>query len=278
MSTPKTLDLPDGVEATTIETDRLTFAVHRAAVGDPRGHVLLVPGWTGSKEDFTPLLPYLAAAGFDATSCDQRGQFETPGAPDDDYSLDGFGADLIALGRALNSGPTHLLGHSTGGLFCQNAVISEPGEWASLSLLSSGPSGLGESPERPLKALIDALDGGVSLADIHAFREAMSNAKRPPEIDEFMRLKFTSNSRESLRAISAHLLSGPDRVDEVAATGVPVWVGRGETDDAWPHDAQDEMAARLGTTVHVIADTGHSPAIDDPAALAAAWLPFLESR
>ena len=78
MSTPRSLNLPKGVEATTIETSRGAFATHAIRVTDAVAHVLLIPGWTGSKEDFTPILPLLASVGFDATAYDQRGQFETP--------------------------------------------------------------------------------------------------------------------------------------------------------------------------------------------------------
>ena len=81
MSTPRNLTLPEGVEAIGIETPVGTFAAHVARVSRPAAHVLLIPGWTGSKEDFTPLLPLLATAGFDATAYDQRGQFETVGQP-----------------------------------------------------------------------------------------------------------------------------------------------------------------------------------------------------
>ena len=66
MSTPQTLAVPEGVAATRLETPRGSFAAHVARVDAPLGHVLLVPGWTGSKEDFTQLLPLLAQAGFDA--------------------------------------------------------------------------------------------------------------------------------------------------------------------------------------------------------------------
>ncbi len=44
--------------------------------------VLFVPGYTGTKEDFAPLLPLLAAAGLRAVAMDLPGQYETPG-PDD---------------------------------------------------------------------------------------------------------------------------------------------------------------------------------------------------
>ena len=124
MSTPRTLTLPDGVEATRIETPVGTFAAHVARTDSPTAHVLLIPGWTGSKEDFTPLLPLLAAAGYDATAYDQRGQFESPGGADADYTLDGFAADALAVASACSDEPPHLLGHSFGGLVAQQAVLA----------------------------------------------------------------------------------------------------------------------------------------------------------
>lgn len=77
--------------------------------------------------------------------------------------------------------------------------------------------------------------------------------------------------------MTLHLIEAADRVAEVAATGLPVWVGHGELDDAWPLGAQADLAHRLGTEVVVLPGLGHSPAVEDPEALAAAWLPFLTS-
>src|SRR5690554_5696214 len=112
MSVPRSLDLPPGVYTAALETPRGTFAAHLARAVDPVGHVLLIPGWTGSKEDFTPLLPLLADAGYDATAYDQRGQYETPGRPGDDYTLSGFAADAVAVRATSGHECSHLLGHS----------------------------------------------------------------------------------------------------------------------------------------------------------------------
>lgn len=276
MSTPRTLALPAGVEAGTVATLRGSFAVHRVAVEHPRGHVLLVPGWTGSKEDFTPLLPLLAEAGFDATAYDQRGQHETPGTDADDYSLGGLAADAAALAVASSPAPTHLLGHSFGGLVAQTAVADDPTPWRSLSLLCTGPGALGSSPGRPLERLLEALDGDRSMGDIFRELKAADLGTHPPDVEEFLLRRFEGNARRGLRALTQHLVDAPDRVADVAATGLPVWVGRGAGDDAWPHASQDAMAERLGTTVHVVAGADHSPAVENPTGLADAWLPFLE--
>src|SRR4051794_12052793 len=63
----------------------------------PQGTVLMVAGYTGSKEDFAPLLAPLAEAGWRVVALDQRGQYESSG-PDDPsaYSVPELGADLLA--------------------------------------------------------------------------------------------------------------------------------------------------------------------------------------
>ncbi|OUZ08850.1 hypothetical protein BHE97_12000 [Aeromicrobium sp. PE09-221] len=275
MSVPQTLDIPDGVEVTRIASVRCEHAVHRARPqGEARGAILLVHGWTGSKEDFTPILPLLAAHGFDALAYDQRGQYETPGEPDDDYTLDGFAQDALALAETAFGTPFHLLGHSFGGLVAQQATVAAPERVATLSLLCTGPGALGDSPTRPLKHVVAAI-GQLPLLKIHQLRE--QGIKRPAQITAFLARRFTSQSQAALAAMTQALIDAPDIIEDVADTSVPVWVGRGENDDAWSFEAQDEMARRLGTQVVVIPDTGHSPAVEAPGTLVDAWLPFLIS-
>ncbi|WP_332642174.1 alpha/beta fold hydrolase [Aeromicrobium sp.] len=275
MSIPKTLEIPAGVEAVAIHADGTDFAAHVARIENPRAHVLLVPGWTGSKEDFTQVLPLLAGAGFDVTTYDQRGQYETAARPDDDFSLAGFARDAIAVAKASSPAPTHLLGHSFGGLVAQQAAVDSPTTWRSLSLLGTGPGALGESPHRPLRMMVQAL-GKVPLLQIHELRE--QGVRRPAQITRFLAKRFTSNSVPSLKAITQLLLDAPDIIDRVEALGLPIWVGRGQDDDAWPHDVQASMAERLGTTVHVIGDSVHSPGVENPQGLVDAWLPFLNKH
>ena len=56
MSTPKTLVLPPGVEAVELSTPRGSFAAHTVRTDGAVGHVLLIPGWTGSKEPVCAML------------------------------------------------------------------------------------------------------------------------------------------------------------------------------------------------------------------------------
>lgn len=271
MSVPRTLELPSGVEAVTITTDRGVFAAHTIRGGGTLGHVLLIPGWTGSKEDFTPLLPLLADAGFDVTTYDQRGQYETLAAADHDYSLEAYARDALWLINAAG-GTSHVLGHSFGGLVAQQAATLDPAVFSSLSLLCTGPGALGDSPTRPLRRLVAAI-GKVPLLQLHQLRE--QGIKRPAQVTAFLARRFTSNDPASLKAMTQLLIDAPDGIDDIIATGLPTWVGRGADDDAWPHDVQASMAERLGSEIHVVPDSAHSPAVENPQGLVDAWLPFL---
>ncbi len=121
MSTPTSLDLPDGVRRTTIHTGRGPFAALEATPASgvcEREAALLVPGYTGSKEDFLAILDLLADGSRQVVAIDMRGQFETRGADDPDaYSASALGADIAAIIHA--TGARHLVGHSYGGLIAR---------------------------------------------------------------------------------------------------------------------------------------------------------------
>ncbi|TFV54930.1 alpha/beta hydrolase [Geodermatophilus sp. DF01-2] len=238
-----------------------------------RGTVLMVAGFTGSKEDFAPLLRPLCAAGYRVVALDQRGQFESPG-PDDParYSVAELGDDLVAIAgelRAEKVSALHLVGHSFGGLVSRAAVLAEPSAFTTLTLLGSGPSRLVGARAQLLEHLSPLLDaGGVPLVNETLEQLAMTDPRAqlvPAPTREFLSRRFLATSAASLRGMADAMTSEPDRVAELAATGVPVLVAHGAADDAWTPAAQMDMACRLGARHEVIAGAIHSPAIENPA-------------
>ncbi|WP_243737448.1 alpha/beta fold hydrolase [Blastococcus xanthinilyticus] len=236
------------------------------------GTVLMVAGYTGSKEDFAPLLRPLCEAGYRVVALDQRGQYESPG-PDDpaEYSVEILAGDVIAVARALReeSGtPLHLVGHSFGGLVTRAAVLIDPELFATFTLLGSGPSRLTGRRADLLDHLGPLLDaGGVPLVHQTLEQVAMTDPTAqavPAPTREFYGRRFLRNSPAGLRGMADAMLAEPDRVAELKATGVPVLVAHGEADDAWLPHVQADMAERLGARHEVINSSIHSPAVENP--------------
>ena len=234
MSTPPFLDLPEGVEAQRLPTARGDFAVLTASTGGdtPRGPVLLVPGFTGSKEDFIAVLAPIAAAGHPVTALDLRGQFETPGSEDPtSYDVKELAEDVLAVVTRLG-GPVHLVGHSFGGLVGRAAALADSASLRSLTLLASGPAAIPHPASSDLALMVRAL-ATTDLATVWAVKRQLELSSRPgppPHIEDFLRARFLASHPVGLRRLAEQLLDQVDRTDELAAVDLPILVALGAQD------------------------------------------------
>ncbi|WP_081438201.1 alpha/beta fold hydrolase [Pseudofrankia asymbiotica] len=242
--------------------------------------VLMLPGYTGSKEDFVAILPPLAAAGLRAVAVDLRGQYESAydgDGPDSQFAVDALAAD-VALAAAELGGRVHLVGHSFGGLVARAALIAHPAALGSVVLLGSGPAAIVGPRRLGLRALI-ALHAQAGLAAVWEGARAVDTVVRSPEEVEFLRRRFFASSERGMLAMGAALLAEPDRVADAAAVAathaIPLLVTHGVGDDAWPPGMQAEMATRLGARYAVIPDALHSPAAQNPAGTADVLIAFV---
>ncbi|MFK4223623.1 alpha/beta fold hydrolase [Streptomyces sp. NPDC019890] len=285
MSRPPTFTPPPSARARTLPTARGDFAVLDARPTDngraPKGTALLLPGYTGSKEDFIALLEPLAAAGYRAVAVDGRGQYETEG-PDDQqaYAQAELAQDVLAQAKAIQ-GPVHLLGHSLGGQIARAAVLLDPAPFRTLTLMSSGPAQITPAQQRKVELLSDVL-ATMSMDQVWEAMRALDppeDADAPKDDGEDLRRRWLRHNPAQLIATGRQLTVEPDRVDELAAVQpLPKHVISGERDDTWPVPLLDAMAQRLGADRTVIAGAEHSPNTDRPAETAAAVAVFWDRQ
>ncbi|MFB9894761.1 alpha/beta fold hydrolase [Planobispora takensis] len=280
MSTPRFLTLPPGVRATSIDTAVGSFAALEAlpVSGVPeRWPALLVPGLTGSKEDFIAVLQTLAQAGRRVIAVDMRGQFET-GGPDDPgaYTCAALGNDVDVLAHTIGGGePVHLVGHSFGGLVTREAVIDGRTKFASYTLMSSGPGPIVGPRERAGRIMLAEIpERGLEYLWHNRMEPEALAAGVPDEIMTFLRKRLFSNSPVGMATMTGEVLSAPDRCEELIQVEVDLLVLYGEHDDGWPPEMQSDMARRLNAECVVVPGAVHSPAVEAPETTAAALTRF----
>ena len=229
---------------------------------------MLVPGATGSKEDFVLMMPLFAAAGYRVESFDLAGQYESADAgpwnlapPRSRYDERLFLEDLIAV---LDDGAAraHVLGYSFAGTIAGLALLERPDRFASLTLLSAPP----ESGQafRGIKR-IGQVSGFTSPRQAAALMlwGIRKNLNRvPPGRIAFVRERFALTRRESVDDIIGLMMHTPELRPGLVASPVPKLVAVGEH-DLWPRELHERFAREIGARF-VVYPTGHSPCETTP--------------
>ncbi|MER7570842.1 alpha/beta hydrolase [Streptomyces sp. NPDC126514] len=274
---------PPDSRAYPLHTSRGAFAVIDSPVPpgvEQRGVALLLPGFTGSKEDFTLLHAPLAARGYRSVAIDGRGQYESDGPVDDEsaYAQDELARDILAQSEAVGA-PVHLVGHSLGGQIARAAVLLDASPFRSLTLVASGPAQISGSQQQRVKLLRDAL----AVLTMPEVWEAILAMGPPEEVGgpargiggpEHLRRRWLGTKPAQLAATGDQLCTEPDRVAELAAVPLPYHVLSGEKDDTWPVPLLDDMALRLRARRTVVPGAEHSPNAEQPLATAQALADF----
>ncbi len=259
--------LPAGAVRT--EFDAPSGRLAMVSLGDPANpRIVLVPGVTGSKEDFSLMLPILADAGYFAVSYDQAGQYESAGAgphrlspPRAQYDYDLFVDDLLAVLESSTT-PAHVLGYSFAGTVAQLALVRRRELFASLTLLSCPPEpGQGFRGVKRIGWISGLTTGGIG-ASLMIWGIRRNFVPVPPGRLRFVRDRLTVTSRASVRDIIRMMKRAPDVRDTIQGIDIPKLIAVGEH-DLWPLRLHLAFADRIGAHVAVYV-SGHSPCETSP--------------
>jgi pimeloyl-ACP methyl ester carboxylesterase len=245
------------------------------AGADVRGTVVMVPGFTGSKEDFLPMAPFVTAAGYRLISYSQLGQFDSDG-PDGEgaeaeYTIAKFAEDLAeVIDQAAPGGKVHLLGHSFGGLVTRAAVLNDRTRFLDYVILDSPPDGQNLGMDLgPLAGLLRAEGNEAMWKAMFGQFEAIF----PAPVREFLHHRMMVTKTANMIGIAETMTAEPDRVEELAGTGIPMLVVAGEGDFI-PVEVQQDAANRLGVKFEIIAGASHTPNEEKPEELTKVLVEF----
>ncbi|HSU46660.1 MAG TPA: alpha/beta hydrolase [Arthrobacter sp.] len=240
------------------------------ALGDPGAPcVVLVPGATGSKEDFSLMMPDLAEAGYYALAYDLAGQYQSASAgPENlvprrkhyDYRL--FVDDFLAVLEA-TAIPVHVVGYSFAGIIAQLAYVERPELFRSLTLLGCPPepgqSFRGVSRIGRFSTWVNGRAGAALL--IWGIRSGRV-AHVPRGRQRFVNYRFRFTRRASIRDIYTLMQNVPDLRQELAKAPIPLFVAVGEH-DLWPLQLHRMFAQAIRARIGVYRG-GHSPCETSP--------------
>ena len=236
--------------------------------------LFLVHGFTGSRHDFDMALERLAADGWHAVSPDLRGHGESS-QPDteDDYSLDHFADDLVALADALGFDRFTILGHSMGGMITGHLVLRAPERVEAVIFM--------DTSHGPLHVDPDLVELGVAVAraegiDVVADVMGMSNdgplateanrrlTAENPDYAAYGDRNLRASSAAMFAAMLASITTQADRLDGLRSVAVPVLVIVGEQDAPFLGDSRRMAESIPGARLAVIPGGGHSPQFEAP--------------
>jgi pimeloyl-ACP methyl ester carboxylesterase len=274
---------------------RLRLHVEVRGPRDASLAVLCLHGLTRNGADFGFLAQHLSAR-YRVITADQRGRGKSQWDPDPaNYHPGTYVGDMFALLDGLSIDRVALIGTSMGGIMAMIMGASQQGRLRGIVLNDIGP----EVPVSGLERLRRSLNDRAPAA---TWAEAAQQAKRINEIafpdyvdadwEAFARRTYVEDaSARPVAAFDPAILKGLNETDLTAVPpnlwlhwkqlgSIPILAIRGALSDIISPQILGAMAAQHpDLTVVTVANRGHAPMLDEPAAVAAidAFLKGLET-
>jgi pimeloyl-ACP methyl ester carboxylesterase len=240
--------------------------------------LVLVHGFTGSRRDFAPRVPALAALGRTVLP-DLRGHGDSGRGDAAGYTLEQLAADLVAFLDAAGLGGCDLLGHSLGGMVALRAALAAPERIGSLLLMDTAA----RAPDLPVasfqlaRQVVESSGLDTLLGLLR--RRGPDDPNRTPADRRLEAAWGEGYWRDwripNYRAMDpvaygalGDALFGQAPLARLAEIRMPTLVLVGAEDTAFLAAADELVAAIPGARRVTIAGAGHQPQLEAPAA----WL------
>ncbi|HUX20578.1 MAG TPA: alpha/beta hydrolase [Spirochaetia bacterium] len=242
--------------------------------GSGASPMLLVHGWLGSSYDFVPLMerltPGVRAIAVDLPGCGRSQKTGIQFTPA--YFVD-FLADFI---RTLKLGPIILVGHSMGGAIAVNFAVRNPNLVEKLVLID--PDGLPgeEGALGRLREMGFVVDLGLALNNRLAVEfTTRLNVFHNPDlvtrefIDSIAETCLSPAGRQAQSAITKEVLGRYPVEELLPRLDLPTLILWGDDDRVLRPNWAREFARRIsGSRLSIVANSGHMPQFENPAAVA----------
>jgi len=226
--------------------------------------LVLVHGFTGSRDDFADVVPDLADLGR-LVLVDQRGHGGSSN-PGRGYSFEQLVADLLAFFDAVGIKRADLLGHSLGGMVALRFTLAHPDRVASLILMDTGARAappIDPALERTI-AIVRA-KGMVRIADKHGTLPLVGEELDIAAIEgearhrQRGRAKLLALDPEAFASLAPMLSDHEPITDRLGEIRCPTTVIVGERDLPFVPMSEELARGIPGASLVTIAGAGHSP-------------------
>ena len=239
--------------------------------------LVLVHGFTGSRDDWLEPLPELARLGR-TVALDLRGHGGSTKTGDlASYCFEPLVDDLAALHDALDLGPWDLLGHSLGGMLVLRFALTHPERVRSLVLMNTSPHGvpLAARPLLEAGAQLGRARGMGALAFI--MRQGQSRAGPPApararvlqamgEEAFWARVarKIEQMEPDSFLGLGSALYEQQAVTERLGELRVPTTIIVGDQDTVFLEPTEIMRKNIPGAVAVILKDAAHSPQLETP--------------
>ncbi len=199
------------------------------------------------------------------------------------YTLDDLVDDAVAVIEQTGAQPCHFVGLSTGGFVGLRLALHHRRLLRSLVLMDTSAESEPMYKRMKYKAMFLALRGlGVSPVIGTAMRAMFGHTTRKdPEQAAMLgvwRERIKANDPMALVRFGNAIFGRDDVLSQLKSLDIPTLIVVGEEDAALPPALSQHMSQAIpGARLEIIANAGHLSTIENPVAVNAVLVPFVES-